>query len=65
MQNFSAADLSLAYETVYNLPVNDLYMRLWQEVIAAYMDWNRPPVPREVFRGDGTPSFNEIAPVAD
>ena len=36
--------------------VNNVYMSLWQEVIEAYMDWSRPPVPSYMFQADNVSS---------
>ena len=40
------SNLSLEQAT---LTIDDVYMSLWQEVIEAYMDWSRPPVPSHMF----------------
>lgn len=42
MVDYTAADLSLARETVNNLPIADLHMNLWHDVIESYMDWSLP-----------------------
>ena len=71
-------NLLLATSYISNLPleqatrsISDIYMSLWQEVMEAYMDWTRPPVPSYMFRADNISSqeatphdFGERAPVA-
>ena len=55
--------LILATTYISNLPleeailtISDIYMSLWQEVIGAYMDWSRPPVPSYMFHVDNISS---------
>ena len=65
MLNYTAADLSLARETINNLPVNDLYMYLWQSVVDAYMDWSRPPVPAYRIRSGDVDTQHDFDMIID
>ena len=37
--------LSTSESSLGTFANTELYMSIWQEIVNAYMDWNRPPVP--------------------